>query len=137
MYVRFSRLFRKHMRRFRPHRKGGFMVGTPTLFLVRDLVAERLSEQQQAKLQTALQHINAEPAYSYLGALGVNLFDFVPTTPPDLTDPTGSGRRYDAHAASPLEAGEVGRGGGGATAPTRYGRPGRRQRNNLGEAGFG
>ncbi|WP_299915964.1 hypothetical protein [uncultured Roseobacter sp.] len=75
------------------------MVGTPSLFLVRDLVTERLSQQPQDKLQTALQHINAEPAYSYLGALGVNLFDFVPATPPGLIDPTDSGRRYDAHAA--------------------------------------
>ena len=75
------------------------MVGTPTLMLIHDLTMERLSSQPQDTLQGAREHMAAEPSYATLGSLGVNLFDFIPSTPPDLEGQDIDGRRLDAHAA--------------------------------------
>lgn len=71
------------------------MVGTPTHFLIHDLTLERLESQPEEILQTARAHMQAEPLYAALGALGVNLFDFIPVT----ATADASGRRLDAQAA--------------------------------------
>jgi len=69
------------------------------MFIVRDLVADRLSTAEQSVLQEAFEHLTAEPEYSYFGALGVNLFDFIPSTPLGEDNNEAAGGRLDAYSA--------------------------------------
>lgn len=69
------------------------------MLLTHSLILERLSSQPQERLQTAFQHMTAEPIYASIGALGVNLFDFIPSTPAGIPGQDLGDRRLDAYAA--------------------------------------
>lgn len=59
------------------------MAGTVTLFVIRDLFAERLADDSPPELSEVTTVLSNETAFSYFGAVGLNLFDFMPADPVD------------------------------------------------------
>lgn len=58
------------------------MVGTSTLFTLRDLVVERIDSGGAPNLDEIADVMKAHPDFSYFGALGLGIFDFLPDENP-------------------------------------------------------
>ena len=57
------------------------MLGIPTLFRIHELTIERLASSPDADLRAIAAAMRNYPEYSYLGAIGPTLADFIPSPP--------------------------------------------------------